>query len=823
MSSIKAKCKGIKSEMKITFVNFRCHRDGEFDIPDEGLIRLSGGSGSGKSTLFNGIIYALYGNVRKPYSHGANSCSVTLEMKGITITRTNRPNRLVVILEETEYEDESAQGVINVHFGMNEREFMASSYVVQSLANSLVSMTPADQSKFIETLAFNDSDHLIYRQKFKEKVSECQNTLLKLESKLSTLEERKEKLVENIPNEPNLDGVNMKEIKKEKASLQEMIKKHQQYIPKLEAELKNLKKKDAKNAKLLDEIKKLKIELSHYEELRSNLDPICSEDEIECLEKEREKLLDMEMDIKAHMNFTLTEDEIYVLTEKYIKKKKEREADLPSKEEMKEMKKCIKSLDEDSKAYEVYQTLYREKKRASKIINSIIEDIHYRYGKKVQGIKKYDSFLKFVSDMYQKLKEQKDELDETLRTEDIAFIYEETYTCPECSTNVHLEKNGLVKGEATQNECDYYQINMDVLKHEAYLEELSEWKSALETNISIFKKPLPKQKGISTEDALDLQRRFTLYSRIQEETRELENEYQKKLTSLNKKMKMYDRGGKPPKTDAEIKSEIHDINNKIEQVWRNRSEYSSLGREIDHRKKNIKLLESNLSSKRNLLPKGGRTIKYVENEIEKCRHESLRISNRVMELDEFTELINRYEAYQKELGHIDALEKEIGEVKKAINVCQQELQGAIGLKQAGIEAEILAMEYTIESINEHARGYLEEMFDDMITVRLESHKLTAKNIKKAQINTTVEYKGITYSHISELSGGERQRCELAFLLAVNDMLGSSIILLDECLNNLDAEVNLEVLTHLRELGGEKLILVASHEAIDGVFDNTVQL
>ena len=166
-----------------------------------------------------------------------------------------------------------------------------------------------------------------------------------------------------------------------------------------------------------------------------------------------------------------------------------------------------------------------------------------------------------------------------------------------------------------------------------------------------------------------------------------------------------------------------------------------------------------------------------------------------------------------------------------IETCQEKmndidvkLEGFYGLEEAGREAEILSLEETVRSINEHARVYLDEMFKDPIMVRLSCVKelKTGKKPAKLQLNTTIDYQGDAYESIEELSGGERQRCDMAFLLAVNDMLGAKMILLDECLNNLDSTINTDVLSMIRDLcGSNKLILVVSHEAIRGVFDTEV--
>lgn len=86
----------------------------------------------------------------------------------------------------------------------------------------------------------------------------------------------------------------------------------------------------------------------------------------------------------------------------------------------------------------------------------------------------------------------------------------------------------------------------------------------------------------------------------------------------------------------------------------------------------------------------------------------------------------------------------------------------------------------------------------------------------------IKYKGYTYTSFDELSGGETQLCELAFMLAVNDMVNSPLLFLDECLNNLDEEINAEMLEYLREFSENKLTLVVSHEAVTGIFDRVIE-
>lgn len=123
----------------------------------------------------------------------------------------------------------------------------------------------------------------------------------------------------------------------------------------------------------------------------------------------------------------------------------------------------------------------------------------------------------------------------------------------------------------------------------------------------------------------------------------------------------------------------------------------------------------------------------------------------------------------------------------------------------------------VKSMNVHAAEYLSAFFEDPIVLTLGMNS-------RAQLVENVWYKGSAYASIDELSGGERQRCELAFLLAANDTIGSGFLLLDECMNSLDSATNTRAFRKLSNLmGSRKLILVVSHEAVTGVFDEVIEV
>jgi DNA repair exonuclease SbcCD ATPase subunit len=188
--------------------------------------------------------------------------------------------------------------------------------------------------------------------------------------------------------------------------------------------------------------------------------------------------------------------------------------------------------------------------------------------------------------------------------------------------------------------------------------------------------------------------------------------------------------------------------------------------------------------------------------------------------------LRKTEEYTSYLKLVDEKKLYKSKLKRKIEKlddAEKKIEAAATLEHLGREAEIIALEETLRSINEHAKKYLDRMFDDTpmhITLRNVNEK---KQAQKFQMHTHVEYKGQVYDDIDELSGGEKQLCHLAFLLGINDMLRSPVLMLDECLNNLDPSIDTDVVTYLRECCGTKLILVISHQAVQGMFDAEIHI
>ena len=140
--------------MRIKLTDVRQHKDLTIDLPRKGLVYLAGSSGKGKTTIFDAIEDALYdtGSDIQPWSGGSPCIEVTIEELDLHIVKKRNPGSLTVFHNNNTYLDAEAQATINRLIGMRADEFVACSYIRQEGAGSLLSLTPAEQLRFIQKI-----------------------------------------------------------------------------------------------------------------------------------------------------------------------------------------------------------------------------------------------------------------------------------------------------------------------------------------------------------------------------------------------------------------------------------------------------------------------------------------------------------------------------------------------------------------------------------------------------------------------------------------------------------------------------------------------
>ncbi|HMP28232.1 MAG TPA: SMC family ATPase [Saprospiraceae bacterium] len=802
--------------MKLKLTDFRCHANRTFNIPESGLINISGDSGDGKSTIFSAIVYVLYGKIpgkyKRPYARKKTTCKVRLQYEalGLDITRT-KPKNIIVKTSDQTYEGDAAQCIIEDTIGMTYDEFIAGAYIIQRSNASVLSMTPTEQVKFIEILASTNADN--FKLLIKEKQKNISDTLLKLQGKMESFQTLLREAETNLSEEPETpqeiqDGIDPSKIRLDIKDKDKLARAIQDEIEGLQPALEKSRKNDAKYKANKEKIEILKAtiksnnqsikkigKLEDVEPLKKQLedlkDRLIYNKKLLAVQERKQKFLEAFEEYKSSTELTLKNIESTLLTKEQIVILED------------ELTFALEYKEEYDREKAVYDSLAKKKTSAKKKISSIFQDI------------KNDSFLKSVG------------LDKNIKTpikmiKTLKAIQEQiscTLECPSCNATVFITKGKLkistfTSSGTSSGRDEHNELQRD--KIENWIGDLSKYTEDANNHIE-FVMEEPKDVMAMQKNYMRRKRDLEEYEKLKEQ--KLPPVLSKMESSIQKdEEKLLEYDLKPEDIDY-LESEIEETKKVVEKIERQTEDLAMLQNQNLANQNKIKKLEESLDT----FNKDGTASKKIEESLSNATKKMIGINEEISDLRDILENIKEYEDYQSQLLNIKTQKRRIKKLKRQINDETSLLEGYIGLQDICKEAEILALEDTVNSINEHAKIYLDYFFEDPILVRLECVKeVKSKKSFKLQMNTSIEYKGDTFGDIEELSGGERQRCDMAYLLAVSDILGGKMLLLDECLNNLDASINTEVLGLVRDLcGTEKLVLVISHEAVKGLFDDEI--
>jgi len=250
------------------------------------------------------------------------------------------------------------------------------------------------------------------------------------------------------------------------------------------------------------------------------------------------------------------------------------------------------------------------------------------------------------------------------------------------------------------------------------------------------------------------------------------------------------------------------------------SEYNGIKSTIKKLKSKLKDLKHGYDKLMNKLIVSSDSIKAKIDKVE------TRLSDNQKQCDTIqSELttIQSYMQYIKEKTEYNDLKNSITEAKTKIKSTDNKIEAVGKLKNMIITAESTVIENIVDILNTQANEYLEVFFrDHPIVIELSAYKVYKNRSTKPQVNLRVEYKE-TECDVKDLSAGERQRVCLAFELAFADLNPNSIVMLDECLNNLDQETTGYVVEGIREKFRGKQAIIVAHQVVTGLFDRVIEL
>jgi len=818
--------------MKLRLKNFRCYKDKTFDFGENGLNLISSPSGAGKSSILIGIYFALYGTGQKVTNHGETTCSVEFTFRDLFITRSKKPNRLVVHYNDKKYEDDAGQSIINLKFGIS---FNVIGYIAQNALNSFIVMSPTEKLEFLEKFAFDDIDLPNLKNKCKTLIQKRNEEFFKKMAIVQSIEQVLNELEEPIKVDFPIKSKNIPQtIKNEEIRLkncEKMIKKYNYDIEKIKNELNNVKVLNAF----------LKNKDDNFENICSKLDLLSiSEEEIvfvgnEVLNRLKKKLTQILSLKELTILRKQLEDSLKQLSLMKDKEISEYQTQIKNKEDIlwneytkEDCIAFINDLKDTKKDSEKISFLMKQKK---KVISS-------------------DDIIKNEED----IKMKKDILNEKKELLDIIQKKNKTYHCPSCSSSLIFENNKLCV-EKTINlnvvndeDIDERELSIEIKKIKNEIEndekKLLNEKSYIENNIKIEKEIEDLQSAY--EEELN-------YESISDDLEQMQNYYKTQIVIENDLKKLTTN-----LNQEKFSSSYSMFENKIERLKKNIIELESTEDNIEEEydeydEEELRNLIYTEKNKQTELEKiNEKKIAYEkEKEKERNEHDNLKKqhiekyksinseeelmklisenNNNLQEQHEKLKLhtenlqkISLYNKYMEENDKYQNWKNKLTDAKNDEEEIKNKYNASKLLLEKIIEAEYISMVNIVDNINLHSQNYLDNFFpDNPITVNLSCFKETKKN-SKPQINIEISYKGMDCD-INSLSGGETSRVILAFTLALGEMFNTPLLMLDECTASLDSESTSIVFDTIKENFKNKSVLVVAHQCTEGIFDKIIKI
>lgn len=739
----------------------------DFDI-SPGVMLLSGDSETGKTTILEAIDYAFYGKVKQQYSIDEKSCSVRVEFgTEVWLQRTSGPGSFQLFAEGKLYKDADAESLIEEMYGTRDI-FLASSYLKQGSTCPLLSGTNAEKMSLIRAISFQHGDTVEETQNaIRTALKESQEKVKKLESEFALAKGLLEAFDKRLPKVQTYSAEKFENV----------------VIPDLKKECSDLEKKNQEIIGEISVVSALESKISTLEKFIASEPEFSSPENSEDIEKRfREVEGELELCRKAKANKEAS-SQFGKLREKLEKEV----SDLSARIE--EITKNI--------------SIPPEKIRAE--IDRIKKNI------KLQ--EKIDYILKtYECGNPQELRTNSTNLAGEIRTlrSNILIMEKDldskewnetqlrTLVCPQCSSALQVDEGKLIvlisNYKPMLRELTYPDVSRVMIDNEKRKAEIMESKkNMLQSAISDVNNLL---KDLSFHDSED-SKKLILYEDYDNTVRKLE-ESRKRLGESN------------PSQDPvleQIQTEKEDtLKNELDELHRKRAEAQNSKAKVERRNRNILDLESEKSKLANRSSVELSRILRENQGAVAAKKELIQSSS------EFLERRNLKDAFDRKDKELTDLTNETGKISS--------------LYERSRQVEIDALEVTVSILNSEIQKYVDIMFPEenmILNFKTFRESKTKPQNKTMTCSLSIFYKRTNWENRS-LSGGASDRISLAMMLALNSLIGSNILLLDETFKFLDRNAKIRIVEMLKQVCGEnKTCVVVGHEEVEGVYDSVTYL
>lgn len=145
------------------------------------------------------------------------------------------------------------------------------------------------------------------------------------------------------------------------------------------------------------------------------------------------------------------------------------------------------------------------------------------------------------------------------------------------------------------------------------------------------------------------------------------------------------------------------------------------------------------------------------------------------------------------------------------------------MRKIAIETQADVHYHLLQSVNNFMAAVTPVLFENPISVSINTMKQDGKGCDVQCINLSIEYRGNKSVKLKSLSGGEKRQISTLLSLAFSGIFGSGIMILDESMACLSPNKRDAMIKVIRETLSDRTVLVTCHGMPRGIFDNVVSL
>jgi DNA repair exonuclease SbcCD ATPase subunit len=815
--------------MEISLTNFKCHKKKEIKIDKSGLILLDGASGKGKSSIFEAINFCLYNTGKKLIHHNTKKMSVEIKFYdlGIQIIRSKGPNRLILINKDGEHEDNVAQGIINEIFS---EYFLLTSYITQDNNESFLKLSASDKMEFLEKQAFGTEVNIdelkrITKEEIKIKKLEVQKATNTLEIHQKELDQLEEPDYKPFPLKGKLEEqeLKIKEFNKTIEKIKNDINVNNKELNKLKRDYEIILLEEKRYNQYIQDKEKYESELNDIKEKIVKLTTCGSGENIE----ENLKFLQGKIEYLKNKELYNSKKTKYQEDIKYYKELHTKETE----EQKSRKEKCQQEYNELKIIVDKYSNV-NEIKKEKKNIELKKQDLT----NKISNFKKYDELISKIPDknfikykeLYEEKKKQIQLLNNSIEVlkSRLSFI-----PCPHCSNSLRLYKETITKADGivvskeekekmNSNKQDVKKLESEIMIMEKIIKQIDIFGNVekldlnkLQVELDQYEKELTKFENEISEINTNTYKLSVLFKKLND-TQELSKTLLDMKNKLLQDKKTIDKLKVDKEEEIDEDDTIDNLREQITKLSEDKNKYKILNEQLSFTENKLNKINKDINSSKICdKDKIEQELKNKELEEKELKEKQKRVSETEKQLklyNEYKKLRDEFEKWKLKVDEDKIIEEEKSKELALINKYWSKI----------LESESMAILGIIQTINHNVNMYLDKFFEEnSINVSLSSFKENKKCIKPG-INVNVFYKGESCD-LNSLSGGERSRVNLAFLLSLNSLTNSKIVLLDECISSLDSDLCDDILEILRDQN--KLILVIAHQVNTGSFAQIINV